>query len=128
MIRYLIAVAFVLLSTALAAPQRVVFEGAESDHKWTLKELNPELPSDWSGYQYLVLEMKASSPQRFWLTLHTPEGAQRRQMHPLSNVWIRAAVPLQYYRQPNARVMTSRQLGRCRGIRSGSAPAASTVR
>ena len=22
-------------------------------------------------------------------------------MHPLSNVWIRAAVPLQYYRQPN---------------------------
>jgi hypothetical protein len=26
---------------------------------------------------------------------------QRRQFHPLANVWIRAAVPLQYYRQPN---------------------------
>ena len=55
MIRYLPAVSLVIASTALAAPQRVLFEGAESEHKWTLRELNPELPSDWSGYDYLVL-------------------------------------------------------------------------
>lgn len=101
MVRYMAAVAFAFLPMAFAAPQRVTFEGTESEHKWALKELNPELPSDWTGYDYLVLEMKASSPQRFWLILHGGERAQRRQLHPLPNVWIRAAVPLQYYRQPN---------------------------
>lgn len=83
------------------ASQRVVFEGPESQQKWTLKDLNPELPSDWTPYNFLVIEMKASSPQRFWLAMHSGDKVQRRQMHPLADVWIRAAVPLQYYRQPN---------------------------
>jgi hypothetical protein len=36
----------------------VVFQGDVSEYKWTLKELNPDLPSDWSGYNYVVLELK----------------------------------------------------------------------
>ncbi|MBK5292398.1 MAG: hypothetical protein JJE04_12080 [Acidobacteriia bacterium] len=83
------------------AQQRVVFNGAESEHKWALKDLNPGLPADWTGYDFLVMEMRASSPQRFFLTIYGRDGVQRRQLHPLPNVWIRAAVPLQYYRQPN---------------------------
>lgn len=63
--------------------------------------LNPALPADWTGYDYLVLEMKASSPQRFWLTRFSADRAQRRQMQPMADVWIRAAVPLQYYQRPN---------------------------
>lgn len=104
MIRSLVAATalFTLAAmTAQAAPQRVVFEGEQSEHKWALKQLNPQLPSDWSGYEYLVLEMKASSPQRFNLTFFSGSVAQRRQMQPMAGVWIRAAVPLQYYRQPN---------------------------
>lgn len=89
------------LQTAIAAPQRVVFEGSESTHKWALKELNPDLPSDWTPYNFLVLELRASTPQRFWLTLYSGATVQRRQMHPMGGVWIRAAVPLQYFRQPN---------------------------
>jgi hypothetical protein len=99
MVRYLMVAAAAVL--AAAAPQRVVFEGAESEHKWTLKELNPSLPADWTGYDFLVLELKASSPQRFFLTFYGGDKTQRRQLHPLANVWIRAAVPLQYYRSPN---------------------------
>jgi hypothetical protein len=83
------------------APQRVVFDGSESEHKWALKELNPELPADWTPYGYLVIEMRASSPQRFWLTFYSAGLVQRRQLHPFPNVWISVAVPLQYYRQPN---------------------------
>lgn len=90
-----------LAQTARPAVQTVTFDGAESSHKWALQELNPELPSDWTGYNYLVLELKASSPQRFALTLYSTNLTQTRQLHPLANVWIRAAVPLQYYRQPN---------------------------
>ena len=104
MIRYLVAAAALLVPAvrfASAAPRRAVFEGAESEHKWALKDLNPNLPADWTGYDFLVLEMRASSPQRFFLTFHGSDRVQRRQIHPLANVWIRAAVPLQYYRQPN---------------------------
>ena len=87
--------------TAVSAAQRVVFDGAQFEHKWALKDLNPDLPADWTDYNYLVMEMKASSPQRFALTLYSTNLTQRRHVHPLPNVWIRAAVPLQYYRQPN---------------------------
>ena len=79
----------------------VVFAGATTEHKWSLADLNPALPADWTGYNYLVLELKASSPQRFSLSLFSGDKVQRRQMQPLPNVWIRAAVPLQYFRQPN---------------------------
>jgi len=103
MIRYLTAAALLLTAAgpASAAPQRTVFEGAESEHKWALKDLDPNLSPDWTGYDFLVLEMKASSPQRFLLTFFSSDRVQSRQMQPLANVWIRAAVPLQYYRQPN---------------------------
>jgi hypothetical protein len=92
---------FAAQPTAGSVTQRVVFDGAESEYKWSLQELDPGLPADWTGYNYLVLEMKASSPQRFSLTLYSTNLTQRRQVHPLPNVWIRAAVPLQYYRQQN---------------------------
>jgi hypothetical protein len=55
--------------SAQSQTRRVVFDGVKSEQRWTLKELNPEWPSDWSGWNYLVLEMKTSTPQRFavWL-------------------------------------------------------------
>lgn len=103
MIRNLVLATALLMLVCLssAAQQRVVFEGAESAHKWALMDLNPDLPADWTGYDYLVLEMRASSPQRFYLAFYTKDIVQRRQLQPMANVWIRAAVPLQYYRQPN---------------------------
>lgn len=89
------------IETVRAATQRAVFEGDIAKSKWSLADLNPDLPSDWTAYDYLVLKLKASSPQRFMLELFSGDAVQRRQMHPLPNVWIRAAVPLQYFRQPN---------------------------
>jgi hypothetical protein len=83
-----------------ADPQvrRVVFEGVKSEHKWTLKELNPNWPSDWSDWNYLALEMKTSTPQRFSIWLHTASGPRRVMMQPFGqNVWLRAAVPLRYF-------------------------------
>ena len=99
---------------ALAAvPQRVVFEGSgTSEKKWALKELDASLPSDWTGYEFLVLEMKASSPQRFELILYSGEKAQRRTMQPFANVWIRAAVPLRYYREPKKTGMDLASIGK----------------
>ena len=92
------ALLLVLLFTAACgnnSVRKITFEGETSEHKWTLHELNPQLPSDWTGYNYLVLEMKASSPQRFGLTFYSGSLAQRRTMHPMAGVWIRASGPLQ---------------------------------
>lgn len=93
----------ILCGSAHAGTLRVAFQGETSEHKWTLRELNPDLPSDWSGYEYLVLEMKASSPQRFYLKIHTADGGVRRVRMQLfgQGAWLRAAVPLKYFQRPD---------------------------
>ncbi len=84
---------------ALDPSIKVDFQGRVSEHKWTLEQLNPQWPSDWSSYECLVLEMRASSPQRFSLWVHTADGKRRVMFQPLGqNIWLRASVPLQYFR------------------------------
>jgi hypothetical protein len=69
-----------------------------SEHKWALKDLNPDLPSDWSAYKFLVMDVKSSSSQRFLLRLYTAEGVRGMRVHQFGGgVWIRAAVPLAYF-------------------------------
>ena len=76
--------------------RRLVFEGARSEHKWTVQELG--LPSDWSAYQFLVMEFRHSSPQRFYLFAYDKGGARRVVIQPYGQgVWIRASVPLKYF-------------------------------
>jgi hypothetical protein len=78
---------------------RVTFDGTKdiSSHAWTLKELNPNLPSDWSDYQFLVLNFRASSPQEFKLSLQTLGGPAGIKILPYANAWVRAALPLEYF-------------------------------
>ena len=69
-----------------------------SEHKWAIRDLNPDLPSDWSRYKFLVMEMKSSTPQRFLLRLYTADGMRAMRLHQFGGgVWIRAAVPLAYF-------------------------------
>jgi hypothetical protein len=106
-LRLLLAVitGLILVAPAFAAaaenagPRRVVFEGVKSEHKWTLKELKPELPADWSDYNFLLLEMKTSTPQRFSFWVYTANGPRRIMLQPFGqNVWLRASVPLRYFK------------------------------
>jgi len=84
---------------ALEEPVKVTFEGRVSEQKWSLAQLDPQWPADWSPYDYLVMEMKASSPQRFSLWIHTAGGGRRVMFQAFGqNVWLRASVPLQYFR------------------------------
>ncbi len=96
---------------APAAPLRAVFEGALWEHRWALKEIDPELPSDWSPFEFLVLELKASSPQRFELRLETAQGRRSQRLHPFAGVWIRAAVPLRYFLRPDRQGFDLASLG-----------------
>lgn len=82
---------------AEGAVRRLVFDGVKSEQKWALNDLNPGLPSDWSPYNYLVLEIRTSSPQRFSLWVYTANGPRRIMLQPFGqNVWLRASIPLSF--------------------------------
>ena len=65
---------------AEAAVRRMVFDGVKSEQKFALKDLDAGMPSDWSPYSYLVMEMRTTSPQRFGLWANTANGPRRIEM------------------------------------------------
>ena len=85
--------------SARGETRRAVFEGAGTEHTWTLKELDPGLPADWSSYQFLVLELRLSSPQRFDLRIHDAGDVRSVRLAPVPGAWIRSAVPLSFLTQ-----------------------------
>jgi hypothetical protein len=94
----LLATLFAITGHAADAPRQLVFDGVLSEHKIALKDLDASLPSDWTGYTHLVLELRTSSPQRFGLWAYTADGPRRIEIQPLGqNVWLRASIPLQYF-------------------------------
>lgn len=83
-----------------ALPVQTTCTGVKSERTWPLKELNADLPADWTGFEFLVLEFRPSSSQRFDLGLETPQGRIAKRIGPFAGVWVRAAIPLRFYRQP----------------------------
>lgn len=78
-----------------AAVRRLVVDGVKAEQKWDLNALTPALPADWTPYDYLVLEMRTSTPQRFSLWVHTANGPRRVMLQPFGqNAWLRASIPL----------------------------------
>ncbi|MDE3197218.1 MAG: hypothetical protein KGN84_12790, partial [Acidobacteriota bacterium] len=78
--RYPAAALLGLLSTFSCGRSKVqlaAFEGVAPVHRWALRELKPDLPSDWSPYNYLVMELRASTPQRFFLYVYNSDGPRR---------------------------------------------------
>lgn len=79
------------------------FQDEAYEYKWALTELNPDLPSDWSPYNYLVLEIKVSSPQNFEFGFTTENGLLTKSIYPFSGAWIRFVIPLDFYRRENTK-------------------------
>jgi hypothetical protein len=96
----LVALTLTAVTTRAALPVQTTFTGAKAERVWPLKELNADLPADWSAYEFLLLEFKASSSQRFDLGLQTSNGRFTKRIGPFPGVWVRASIPLRYYRQP----------------------------
>jgi hypothetical protein len=89
----------VLAATANAQSIRLAFEGTQAIHKLLLKDLGPDFASDWSAFDYLVLEIRTSTPQRFHLIVQDKTGIRRLGFQPFGqNVWFRAAVPLKFFK------------------------------
>jgi hypothetical protein len=95
----IVGVALASMASGLpAAPQKATFSSDVSTAQWPLAELDAQLPIDWSEFQFLVVEFRASTSQRFELGLVGDAGVVSKWIHPLANVWVRAAIPLRFYR------------------------------
>lgn len=78
----------------------VHFDGSKemSGAKFALADINPDLPSDWDGYNFVVLEYKISTAQRFQLGFTTDWGYNElRVMSYVPNAWNRIAIPMKYF-------------------------------
>ena len=87
----------------LPEKQPVVFDLSKdltmAGHKVALRDIRADFPRDWSGYEYLVLDMKASSGQRVYLGVNTDEGYNElRFIFYAPGGRIRTAIPLTYFR------------------------------
>ena len=89
----------VLGAIANAQTKRVAFEGTQAVRKFDLKDLGPDFPADWSDFEYLVMEIRTSTPQRFHLIIQDKTGLRRLVCQPVGqNVWLRAAIPLRFFK------------------------------
>jgi hypothetical protein len=77
-------------------------EGDISEHAFPVREINHDLPADWTDYNYMILTFKASSSQRFEVGLRNPDGYLFKRIHPFAGALVRFVVPLDFYRaQPS---------------------------
>jgi hypothetical protein len=88
-----------LMVSAHAAPQKAVFASDVSTVQWPIADLDPAIPVEWKDFEFLVVEFRSSSSQRFELGLVGESGSISKRIHPLANVWVRASIPLAFYRQ-----------------------------
>jgi hypothetical protein len=98
-ILFMAASLLVAIPRANAATHSVTFTEPVATREWTLNELNPDLPCDWTGYNFLVLEFRSTSSQRFELGLQMSPKSVSKRIHPYPGVWVRASIPLRFYRQ-----------------------------
>lgn len=74
-----------------------------SGAKIALHDINPDLPTDWTKYNYVVVEYRVSTAQRFFLGFTTGHGYDEVRIHSyVPGQWNRLAIPLIYYNQPPA--------------------------
>ena len=90
-----------LLACQTEKPAQVIrFDGSKemSGQKLALHTINPDLPTNWEDYQYVVLEYKISSAQRFQLGFTTQSGYNElRIMSYVPNAWNRLAIPIRFF-------------------------------
>ena len=99
-----LTIASILLLTGCSAKDNtktIVFDGKSFEQKWAVSDLNRDLPSDWSAYEFLTFEMNASSTQRFYINLYDSAGMRRLRILPFQGAWVRASIPLLNFQKRN---------------------------
>jgi hypothetical protein len=98
---------FLLLPTCSLKnePVTIKFEGAYSESKWAIKELNSQLTTDWSTSGFLTFEFNSSTTQHFEINLYDTSGSRSLEIVPFQEVWVRASLPLIHFQKMNTEGM-----------------------
>ena len=97
-------VLILLLSFSCSEKQQVLrhtFDSSESidSHLFPLEALGEDMQENWEPYEYIVLEMRSSTAQRFLLGIDTDNGLHEKRTHVFPKVWVRLSIPLNYFRE-----------------------------
>lgn len=103
------ALALLLMPQCISALDgfKVRFDSSQevSGQKFAIRDINPDLPRNWDEYNFVVIEFRITTSQRFHIGFTTDYGYNElRVMSYLANGWNRLAIPLKFYRRlPDAR-------------------------
>ena len=101
-----------LPTVAFAESRQAKFDDDHLEYRWKLAELKADLPADWSDFNYLTVELKSSTAQRFEFVLFTSDnGVRKVRLQPFQGAWIRAALPLTYFQRPDRQGFDLASLG-----------------
>ncbi|GHT33740.1 hypothetical protein AGMMS49574_20020 [Bacteroidia bacterium] len=106
-----LAMLFVLSAVQCESPQKtfkIKFDSSKemSGQKFAIQDISPGLPANWDEYNYVVLEFKSTTSQRFQVGFTTETGYNElRVMSYVANGWNKLAIPLKLYRElPDANI------------------------
>ncbi|MBK7626866.1 MAG: hypothetical protein IPJ16_06640 [Bacteroidales bacterium] len=105
----------ILLLTGCSSKQEsftVNFTGKTSETKWSVSQLNQEIPADWSSSEFLTFELKSSTTQRFDLKVYDTSGVRRVTIQPFQGAWVRASIPLIHFQKRNTKGMDMAAIGK----------------
>ena len=99
-----IALAGVLVTSLCFAQNlvRIQFDSNRevSGKKFAIRDISPGLPTNWDTYNFVTLEFKITTPQRFMVGFTTETGYNElRVMSYTANGWNRLAIPLKFFRE-----------------------------
>ena len=103
-------IALFLMNQCTIAPKefRINFDSNQevSGKKFAIKDINPDLPRNWDEYNFVALEFRITTSQRFHIGFTTDDGYNElRIMSYVPNAWNKLAIPLKFYRRlPDARI------------------------
>ncbi len=100
-----IGVTFLLfkdLNCKAQKPVKIQFDSSKevSGRKFAIRDISSGLPANWNVYNFVVLEFKITTPQRFHVGFTTETGYNElRIMSYTANGWNKLAIPLKFYRR-----------------------------
>jgi len=100
---FLCIIAFFLIPQCTSDPKKFVVrfdsQYEVAGQKFAIRDINPDLPRNWDGYNFIVLEYRITTSQRCWVGFTTDYGYNElRVLCYVPNAWNKVVIPLKFYR------------------------------
>ncbi|MDO9613225.1 MAG: hypothetical protein Q7J86_01700 [Bacteroidota bacterium] len=106
LLKNLLMLSVLLFATSITAQAqktvKIQFDSSKevSGQKFAIRDVSSGIPANWDEYNFVVLEFKITTPQRFHVGFTTETGYNElRVMSYTANGWNKLAIPLKFYRR-----------------------------